>query len=125
MTFEMLWSEYCHPANRGDRIRAKMRFDRIIKNGHEPDLLMSLDGYRGYLRRNSWQSPMMLATWLGSAHSERWREWHILPLTAHIEPESDDELLDRARLIQRDRERRGLPVPEMEEVLRVIRGMQQ
>ncbi len=75
MTFEDFWSAYPHPENRGDKNRARMRYERLSNAGLTVDMRDALEKYGEYLAREKWQAAMMCATWLGSDKAQRWRDW--------------------------------------------------
>ena len=115
MTFETFWTSYAHPENRGDKLRAAKRFERIVKSGAGPELLAAMEEYRTYQKLNQWYHPLQMATFLGSEDSERWRnfmpekmkdDWRsaFSPLLAASEKE--ERLKERAEGIQREMQNR-------------------
>ena len=99
MTFSDFTSQYPHPQNRGDMVRAKARLDRIVQAGQAGSLMEALVEYRQYLFVNKWCHPAQMSTWLGSANNERWREFlkeapkTVTPLL--------DAALNEERILQR------------------------
>ncbi len=86
MNFDDFWKAFpTKTGDRGDKQRARMRFKRVVDAGRLETLLTALNAYCLALEEESWRSPMMCSTWLGSAADERWRVWA---------PSSDIEFID-------------------------------
>lgn len=108
MTFSEWHSQLPPQMKKGDQLRAKQRFERIVKAGEFDDLQRALQAYYEDQRKNAWRQWEYSSTFLGSAKHPRWREWLVEAdleiLATSIPAQFKDRAeydLERAQCIQR------------------------
>lgn len=70
MTFTQWWDNLPLAMKRGDRNRAKSRYDAIVKAGQGDSLKSALNAYLVDQGANSWRGWLYAASFLG-----RWQQW--------------------------------------------------
>ncbi len=116
--FSDFWAQLPQGMKKGDKVRAKVRFDRLAASGCLLALQNALQFYCAELRRDTWKQPMYLSTWLGSATNERWREWDHPSIPIEKLVVDDEWVRHRAEVIQRDREKQKLPYLSVDDIIK-------
>jgi hypothetical protein len=73
--FDEWWKDLPPAMKKGDRVRARTRYERIAKDGELEALHVALELYVRDQTVNSWRAYSYASTWLGSASNPRWKEW--------------------------------------------------
>ncbi len=104
MTFEAFWSNWPKSGDKGDKGRARIRFDRIVTAGRLSAMLVARDAYIDVVeceRRGGFNRQyLQVSTFLGSATEERWRQY--LPAETPLRPLP---LLDAVQVSEHQNER--------------------